>query len=189
MSMNETRIDNIKSINSILIQNINLNYDLSSISRKIERSCFNYSIKHCNNENKVCTWNSEYFIRTYNLTIYKVLSNLDPASLVNSKFLIEQILNFIKCQADPSLKLNFIEPSSIGFLTSEQLCPDKTSEIRAELDARKNSKIEKKSTKMYKCKQCGHSDANYILANFRAADEGSSLSLTCNYCHNHWVQH
>lgn len=189
MEDNSIRQKNIDIIYKILISNTNnINVKLiESVARQIERSCYNVTIIRCLNENQRRTFNNQTLLNWYSMNVYRVVSNLDPASHINSSYLITQIINYIKYH-DSCENHDYIDPKKVGTLTSEQLYPDKIKELKEQLEIRRKQKIIEKTSNLYKCGKCHHDETKFKEVQFRAADEGTSLSITCTRCSHHWVQ-
>jgi DNA-directed RNA polymerase subunit M/transcription elongation factor TFIIS len=142
---------------------------------EIELSCYNETIKKSDDKLIYKSWDNDKFIYLYQLSCNKITKNLDQNSEVKSDFLINQIL-------DKKININ-----SIGSLTSDELCPDKSINIKNTLKLRNEQKLNYKTSTLYKCKNCGKKEVKIQEYQGRSLDEGSNLSLTCNFCNFNWV--
>jgi DNA-directed RNA polymerase subunit M/transcription elongation factor TFIIS len=141
---------------------------------EIELSCYNETIKKSDDKLIYKSWDNDKFIYLYQLSCNKITKNLDQNSEVKSDFLINQIL-------DKKININ-----SIGSLTSDELCPDKSINIKNTLKLRNEQKLNYKTSTLYKCKNCGKKEVKIQEYQGRSLDEGSNLSLTCNFCNFNW---
>lgn len=176
---NKNRRSIILLISEILQKNINfkkLNYDIqSNIIINIELSCYNHTLTKADELLIYQSWDNEKFEYLYYLTCNKITKNLDPESEVNSDYLINLIIN------------NQIDIKNIGSMTSENLCPDKSQNIKENLNKRNNQTIKLKTSTLYTCKNCSRKEVSIREYQGRSLDEGSNLSLTCQFCGYNWI--
>lgn len=150
---------------------------LEQYAKQIEHGCNNLSIEQARSRHITpINWNNMRFCDIYSSNMYKIKQNLDPNSEVNSTYLIDGIL---------SGKIN---PKNVGYMKSEELCPEKSEQIVNERKTRLNNRIEVKTTKEYKCHNCGQRKCQFKRVQLRSLDEGYQKSITCMNCGNHWVE-
>lgn len=142
---------------------------------EIEKSCYNETVKKSEELLIYKSWDNEKFIYLYQLYCNKITKNLDEESEVKSNYLINQIID------------NKIDIAKIASLSSEDLCPDKSVNIKNTLKLRNEQKLNYKTSTLYKCKNCGKKEVKIQEYQGRSLDEGSNLSLTCNFCNYNWV--
>jgi len=141
----------------------------------IEMSCYNETVNKSIDKLIYKSWDNEKFIYLYQLSCNKITKNLDQQSEVKSDYLINQIL-------DKKININ-----TIASLSSDNLCPDKSINIKNNLKLRNEQKLNYKTSTLYKCKNCGKKEVKIQEYQGRSLDEGSNLSLTCNFCNYNWV--
>lgn len=141
----------------------------------IELSCYNETINKADDKLIYKSWENEKFIYMYQLTCNKITKNLDNMSEVKSDYLINQILD------------NKIEINTIAQMSSDELCPSKSIDIIKNLKLRNEQKLNYKTSTLYKCRNCGKKEVKIKEYQGRSLDEGSNLSLTCNFCNFNWV--
>lgn len=141
----------------------------------IELSCYNKTIEKALEEVIYINWENEKFIYVYQLIVTKITKNLDIESEVNNDFLINSIIN------------DNIDILNIANLKSEDLCPDSNSDIKANLNLRRNQKLNYKTSGLYTCKNCKNKKTIIKPIQVRSLDEGYSLSITCTECNFNWV--
>lgn len=150
-------------------------FNQSKIIINIELSCYNYTITKADDLLIYQSWDNEKFVYLYYLTCNKITKNLDPESEVNSDYLINLIIN------------NQIDINTIGSLTSDELCPDKSENIKDTINKRNNQEVKIKTSTLYTCRNCNHKEVTIKSVQIRALDESASLSLTCQFCNFNWV--
>ena len=138
-------------------------------------SCYNETVNKSIDKLIYKSWDNEKFIYLYQLSCNKITKNLDQQSEVKSDYLINQIL-------DKKININ-----TIASLSSDNLCPDKSINIKNNLKLRNEQKLNYKTSTLYKCKNCGKKEVKIQEYQGRSLDEGSNLSLTCNFCNYNWV--
>lgn len=147
----------------------------SNIIINIELSCYNQTINKSDELLIYQSWDNEKFVYLYYLTCNKITKNLDPDSEVQSNYLINKILN------------NEIDITKIGSMTSDELSPDKSQNIKEALNLRNNQQIKVKTSTLYTCRNCKKKEVSIREYQGRSLDEGSNLSLTCLFCNYNWV--
>lgn len=158
--------------NKFKLKHINIQ---SNIIINIELSCFNETIAKADDLLIYQSWDNDKFYYLYNLFCNKVTKNLDFESEVQSEFLINKIIN------------NEIDITQIAHMSSDELCPDKSKNIKETINMRNKQRLNYKTSTLYKCRNCGKKEVKIQEYQGRSLDEGSNLSLTCNFCNYNWV--
>jgi len=155
-----------------VIENINL-------SRKVEKSIYNYVITLSKERNIQRRWNNIIFKKLYHSKIISIYSNLKKDSYIeNSSFLYR-------------IKNKEIKPSEIGTLSVYDIFPDNWKELLNAKTKRDKIKYELKPeamTNLFKCRKCGSRETSYYEVQTRSADEPMTSFITCLKCENHWKQ-
>lgn len=147
----------------------------TNIIINIELSCFNQTLTKADELLIYQSWDNEKFSYLYYLNCNKITKNLDIDSEVNSTYLINKILQ------------NDININNIAAMSSDQLCPDKSQNIKDNLNLRHNQQIKFKTSTLYQCRNCKKREVKIQEYQGRSLDEGSNLSLTCVFCNFNWV--
>lgn len=152
-----------------------------TLARRIERSCHNSAINIAEEKSISQYWENEDFVDIYSNVGYQVKINLSPKSHVGDKYLITNIISYIKTGKG-------INPENLGFMKPEELCPSKSEKDREEIRIRYKQKIKKKTTEMYQCpnRGCRARNAEYEVIQTRSGDEGGTQFLTCVTCGQDW---
>lgn len=87
------------------------------IIKYLERGCLSRSIEKAKLYNIRCVWTDEKFVYLYHSICYKVSSNLDPSSCIQSDYILTKILN------------KDVELINIANMTSKELCPSKNMKL------------------------------------------------------------
>jgi len=140
----------------------------------IERSINNATCETANKHNTICRWDDTNFVIYYRNTACRVTKNLDINSEVSSNYLGNAILDGV------------IDPRKVGYMSSEELCPERSNEIKNICDIRNNQKIEGKVSKQYKCSICGCRETYVNEKQSRRADEGTTTFIECVTCKYRW---
>lgn len=111
------------------------------------------------------------FKNIYAAHFMKLRSNLDPA---NGRHLLDMIFG------------GFIEPINVASLSSAEMNPSANAHVREEIALRMQQKVDLKYSTAYRCSKCGERKATYNESQNRAADEQSTINLTCLNCGHTW---
>jgi len=150
-----------------------------SISRKIERSIYNYTIEVANQKKIKKQWTNPYFKNLYLSKIRSIYSNLKSDSYIQNSNFKQRILN------------NEINPTQIALLSSYDIYPEIWKELFDEKAKRDKIKFEFKPEAMtdaFKCKRCGSRSCSYYEVQTRSADEPMTQFVNCLECNNRWKQ-
>lgn len=134
--------------------------------RRLERACWNESIRKTNELGKVANFNNPSFCHIY--------------SEENSR-LIGLILNS-KSFCD-SLRSNPMTANTACIQMSEELAPDLFEEARNEITIRQNQRVEPKVSATRACKKCGNRSLSKLEYMGKALDELATNSFKCLVCH------
>jgi len=146
------------------------------ISKKIEVSCYNSSIKIARESKTLIqrNWQNDTFVDIYNsrcgIIITHLLKNNQGLRTCESN-LLTRILS------------GNIDLATIGALSERDLCPDTLKAEKAEIQRRLDQKVVVKYSTMFKCPKCKSKDK--IIATekqVRALDEGRSTFCECQAC-------
>jgi DNA-directed RNA polymerase subunit M/transcription elongation factor TFIIS len=141
--------------------------DIEPIVRRIERSCYNLAMADAIADGTYRAWNVPKFAEKYSAVCYKVLANIN-------KDLVTRIIN------------GNVDLENIAQMTSAELCPEASMELRQQITRRKEQKIEQKVSRSYQCSKCGNNETTVIEYQGRALDEASNYSIRCIICGHIW---
>lgn len=144
--------------------------DKLNIIKLSERSVYNSTINKAEEFDMRADWGNELFVKFYRTNSYKVLSNLDPDSIIASRKLGCAVLEGI------------IAPSRLGHMSSQELSSNMYSEDMKKIEERKQIIPSIKSSKLYECDNCHGTSCNVESYMNRGADEGINLLIRCLIC-------
>ncbi len=142
--------------------------------KKVERSCYNYTIDKLIEENIMASWETDIFCDMYHSICYKVSSNLGSPLLTDNTNLLNMVMD------------NKIVINDLPRLSSQDLCPEKYVQIRKRIEASKNATTAIKTSSMYTCRHCKKSQCTIENRYNRSLDEGVNLTITCLNCWHSW---
>jgi len=140
--------------------------------KKLERSCYNYTIDIAHNNNVVSSWEDSNFCNIYHSTCYKLSVNLEPTGLVSNPTLAKNLLN------------NQLNIPTLPRMSSVDMFPQKYTKILQRIDASKNASQTVKTSTMYKCGRCYENRCTIENVQNRSLDETTGLRITCINCGN-----
>lgn len=149
------------------------------LSRKIEKSIYNYVITISNEKNIQRRWTNINFKKLYNSKVISIYSNLKSDSYINNSTFLERVKN------------NKIKPENVGSLSVYDIFPDNWKELLNAKSKRDKIKYELKPeamTNLFKCRKCGSRETSYYEVQTRSADEPMTQFITCLKCENRWKQ-
>lgn len=144
--------------------------------QEIEQSCYNSAVSTAEYFNQIPNFNNEMFCEIYNDICGNLFSNLDSESLVESEYLIDKVLES---------KINF---SELGQMTSQDMCPEKYTELLKIIHLKNNVQQTIKYSELDKCRKCGESKCGMQRMQTRSLDEGTCYRYTCLNCGNTWMK-
>ena len=158
-----------------------LNYYIKdeSISRNIEKSIYNYTIKTSINHNITRSWDNTIFLKLYLSKVRSIYSNIKPDSYIKNTDFLKRILN------------GDIDIKQISSMTRIDIFPENWKELidkKVKIDTLKSKLKPEAMTDQFKCRKCGSRSSSYYEVQTRSADEPMTQFITCLDCGNHWKQ-
>lgn len=178
----------------------------------IERSCNNAATKTAELNHIPAYWNYKQFSRLYTAICFRVNCNLHKEASMSNVYLGKAIINFMFKRRFDSVPpkqfmkmtgirpeiynelykkfevMDMVNPSNVGFMSSEELFPGKNQHIHDEIDLRRNQKIKHKTSSRYKCGKCGDRKTRIEERQTRSFDEAATTFITCLNCGNEWTK-
>ena len=153
--------------------------DNEKISRQIEKSIYNSTIKFSSEKNIKRDWDNNIFRSLYLSRIRSIYTNLNPDSYLQNKNFITKILE------------KKIDPANIASLSRYDIFPEVWTDLLKKLSEKDKLKYELKPeamTDMFKCRKCSSRSCSYYEFQTRSADEPMTQFITCLDCNNNWKQ-
>lgn len=138
-----------------------------NIVQQIENSIYKYSIEH--------SYGNQ--LRTYTNKLTNLYVNLDIDSYIENKYLLPTILS------------GEIDLDNIAYLNPQELYPAKWESLIEKKTAQDKFLFMQKpeiNTELYTCGKCKNNKCSYFEAQTRAADEPTTIFITCITCGNKW---
>ena len=155
--------ENIKKKLNNIIQNENKTCNL-------EKGIFNYSLKEADQRKIIKKWDNAYFVQIYLDRLRSIMTNLKGEILENIQ--------------DGSIK-----PHIVAFMTHQELCPEKWSELIEAKSKRDKNRFEVNiaaATDTFTCRKCKGNKCTYYLQQTRSADEPTTIFVQCLICNQRW---
>jgi len=139
-------------------------------SINLEKGIFNYSLKEADTKKIVKKWDNKYFVQIYIDRLRSIYKNLNKnvIQLINS---------------------GTIQPHLVAFMTHQELCPEKWSELIDAKSKRDQHIFEtnlEAATDTFVCRKCKSNKCTYYLQQTRSADEPMTIFVTCIECGQRW---
>ena len=169
--IDEERIKMVTYMDKI-IQDINL-------TRKIEKSIYNYVIGLSKSKNIQRRWSNTIFKKLYHSKVISIYTNLKSDSYIENKTFLQRV------------KEKEIKSNEIGTLSVYDIFPDNWKKLLNAKSKRDKIKYELKPeamTNLFKCRKCGSRETSYYEVQTRSADEPMTQFITCLKCDNRWKQ-
>lgn len=142
--------------------------------KETEHGCYQEACARIVELNLDVSWDNPALNNAYNYICGNLLQNLDPDSMVGSSYLINKVLDK-KCELE-----------RLGQMTSEELCPEKSIDIRTKIAERSDIKHSTKSSTMYRCSKCKRNETTLERRHTRGLDEATNYRATCVFCKHSW---
>jgi len=155
--------DNIKNkLNGILKNDKN--------SSNLEKGIFNYALKEADQYKVVKKWDNKKFVQIYIDRLRSIYTNLnsDIVAQINDET---------------------IKPHMVAFMTHQELCPAKWTELIDIKTKRDKNKFETNiaaSTDAFTCRKCKGNQCTYYQMQTRSADEPMTTFVQCILCSTRW---
>jgi|TARA_B100001094_G_scaffold226899_1_gene221392 transcription elongation factor S-II len=162
-----------------MVEYLNRVLNDNRLSRKVEKSIYNYIISISKEKNIQRKWSNSIFLKLYESKVLSIYSNLKKDSYIKN-------ITFEK-----RLKGNKIKVKDIGTLSVYDIFPDNWKDLLNAKSKRDKIKYQLKPeamTNLFKCHKCGSRETSYYEVQTRSADEPMTQFITCLQCNNHWKQ-
>lgn len=172
MSSIPSIIINTEDFRARLRQKIKMKYNIHDVKNytNIEKSIYNASLKEAERNKVLKKWDNPSFVRIYIDRFRSILNNLtnEVVSKIND---------------------GVIESKNVGFLTHQELNPDKWHTLLEQKSKRDKSKFEvnvEAATDTFTCRKCKSNKCTYYQMQTRSADEPMTTFVSCIECGNRW---
>lgn len=160
--------ENIRVKIAVLIDTENNN----AIVGNIEKGVYNYAIEEATKKNIIKKWDNDTFVLLYINRLRSIYNNLRNDKLVKK------------------IKDGEVKPEDVGFMSHQELNPDKWTfliECKTKRDASKFNVNVEASTDVYICRRCKSRKCTYEAVQIRSSDEPMTIFVNCLSCGKNWT--
>lgn len=150
---------------------------LFSMSEKdasnVEISVYNWTLKEAAVLKIVKKWENKHFTQLYIDHLRSIFINLKNPEFLNR------------------VKSHDILPERVGFLSHQEICPDKWHDLieqKMKRDQNRGGQNICASTDLFTCRKCFSKECTYYELQTRSCDEPTSIFISCLKCGKHWKQ-
>ncbi len=143
--------------------------------RVIDESCQAEAYNICINDMNIVPNYGNYYVRAYQYAYSQVYMEFTRQLKRADDYLLRNTLE----------QKNGLHPGRVALMTPREWDPTADAELYIINDARSQQKIERKTIKDYKCRNCGHRECLVHSEQRRRADEAATLIKICAYCGHH----
>ena len=166
-----------KEFRNNIINKLDLFIENTKISKNLEKSIFNYSIKKAKSKNVVRKWENKYFIQIYVDRFKTIYFNLNPKISTCNK----ELFNNIKSKKIKAKQLTYMNHQEMNRKKWDKLIQEK---IKRDKNLTNDNLCA--ATDEFKCYKCKKRKCTYYQLQTRSADEPMTTFVTCLNCGNRW---
>jgi DNA-directed RNA polymerase subunit M/transcription elongation factor TFIIS len=144
------------------------------IVKEIEQGCYVAACEKITELDQEPNWENSMFYSVYNYICGNLFQNLDPGSELESTYLITKVFS------------NEVDLYKLATMSSEELCPEKSLEIRTKIIERSEIKFSTKVSTTYRCNKCKKNECTLDKRHTRGLDEATNYRATCIFCKHTW---
>lgn len=164
---------------SSLVNLLNKELQEKQLSRRIEKSIYNYTINVASSKGIKKLWSNTVFRNLYESKIRSIYSNLKKDSYIRNPDFKDKVLG------------GKIDIPRIAYLSSYDIFPDIWKELldlKTKKDRLKYELKPEAMTDVFKCRRCNSRSCSYYEVQTRSADEPMTQFINCLDCGNRWRQ-
>jgi DNA-directed RNA polymerase subunit M/transcription elongation factor TFIIS len=152
--------------------------------RYVERSCYNDTILWSQSQGIICSFDTKAFLERYSATCARIIYNIQ-SSANTKESLVTRMSPLGQAACDDDL-IKKISPLKAAEMTSHELHPEATREIREEIAFREKQKPEIEPSRFYTCRECGNNKTTKTTFHSGASDEADTCIIRCLVCPHWW---
>lgn len=169
--MPSRKIENNTIFRANIVKKLDTHFDNEKHSANLEKGIYNYSLKEATRRKVIKKWDNPYFVQIYVDHLRSIFVNLKNTDIVSQ------------------VKDGSIKSHTIAFMTHQELCPERWTELIDAKSKRDKTKFEtnfEAATDTFKCRKCKGNKCTYYLQQVKAADEPCTIFINCLDCGNKW---
>mgnify|MGYP001354587647 CR=1 FL=1 len=168
---------NNENIRDLTRGKLNIIIENDTISKRLEKGIYNFTIDNAEKENIIKKWNNNVFKNMYLQKAFSVYANLKKDSYIKNTRLLDRLKNKeFKPQELPYLKPTYTFPENWKDLIDEKYKRDKVL-----FETKKEA-----ATDQFKCSRCKKNECSYYELQTRSADESMTIFVICLNCGKRW---
>lgn len=170
-------VDNPNKFRGNIINEFNNFINNKKISKNIELSIYNYTIKECNKRQIIKKWNNEIFILIYKNRLRELYFNLNPKlSTYNDDFYTKVI--------NKQINVKKLETITHQEMNIELWKPLIEKELKKQKELIEGGMLS--GTDEFYCIKCKQRKCVYTQVQIRSADEPMTTFVSCLVCGNNF---
>jgi transcription elongation factor S-II len=165
------RIENNIVFRANIVKKINDIFNNEKHSINLEKGIYNYTLKEATRRKVIKKWDNPYFVQIYVDHLRSVYVNLKNTDIVSQ------------------VKEGSIKSHTIAFMTHQELCPERWTDLIDAKSKRDKNKFEinmEASTDLFTCRKCKSKQCTYYQLQTRSADEPMTTFVSCISCSARW---
>ena len=166
--MSIRKVENPDTFRANIRQKLDVILENEKNSLNLEKGIFNYALKEADRRKIVKKWDNKHFIQIYLDHLRSIMTNLKGE-------ILQQI-------SDGTIK-----PHVVAFMTHQELCYEKWSDMIDAKIKRDKNKFEthiSASTDLFTCRKCKGNQCTYYQQQCKSADEPMTTFVQCCLCGN-----
>lgn len=136
-----------------------------------EKGVYNWAIKEATNRKIVKKWDNTHFVHIYIDHLRSIYTNLKTQNIAS------QVID------------GKVKPQTLAFMTHQEMCPDRWSELIAAKSIKDKNKFEQNieaMTDIFTCRKCKSKKCSFYQLQTRSADEPMTIFVSCLDCGQRW---
>lgn len=169
--MPSRKIENNTVFRANIVKKINDIFQNEKHSMNLEKGIYNYALKESTRRKVIKKWDNPYFVQIYVDHLRSVYVNLKNTDIVSQ------------------VKDGSIKSHTIAFMTHQELCPERWTDLIDAKSKRDKNKFEinmEASTDLFTCRKCKGKQCTFYQLQTRSADEAITTFVTCILCSARW---
>jgi len=164
-------INDPKSFRGNIVEKLTSIVPTYNFALNLEKGIFNATITEATRRNIIKKWDNVYFSQLYIDKLRSIFNNIKKS-------------NYLKSIIDK----NAIKPHEIGFMTHQEMKPEKWDKLIKEKQEREKNKydVKQKTSSEFTCHKCKSNNCSYYQLQTRSADEPMTTFVNCIDCGQRW---
>lgn len=165
------KIENNAVFRSNIIKKLDIILHNEKHSSNLEKGIYNYALKEACRRKVIKKWDNPYFVQIYVDHLRSIFTNLKNTDIISQ------------------VKDGTIKSHMIAFMTHQEFCPERWSDLIEAKTKRDKNKFETNiaaATDTFTCRKCKGNQCTFYQLQTRSADEAITTFVTCISCSARW---